>query len=65
MRWLVIALVVLGVLVTAPGCGGSSGCLSRVEVEEQVNELAMGFETSSEEVEAKQAEIQDVRGREC
>lgn len=65
MRWLVMALVALGVLVTAPGCGDSGGCLSRAEVEREVDELAMGFETSSEEVEAKQEEIQGIRGQQC
>jgi hypothetical protein len=65
MRWLVIALAALGVLVTAPGCGDSGDCLSRAEVEREVDELAMGFETSSEKLEANQEEIQGIRGQQC
>jgi len=56
---------VLGVLFLAPGCGGSEGCLTRSQVEQEVNEIANGFENSTEEVEAKQEEIREVRAREC
>jgi hypothetical protein len=65
MKTVLAAIVAIAVLALAPGCGDSGGCLSRAEVEQQVNDLAMGFETSSEEVEAKQEEIQDIRERQC
>lgn len=64
-RSLFAGLAVLVVLPLAPGCGQSGGCLSRAEVQREVNELAMGFEMSPDEVEAKQGEIQVIREREC
>jgi hypothetical protein len=48
------------------GAGGSSsGCLSPAQVSEEVNQIAEGFETSHEEVEAKQQEIAAVRAEAC
>jgi len=45
--------------------GGEGGCLSASEVNQQVNEVASGFETSADEVQAKQDEIQGIRERAC
>jgi hypothetical protein len=44
------------------GAAIAAGALTRAEVEQEVNELAMGFETSSKEVEAKQEVIQGRSG---
>lgn len=43
----------------------SAGCLTPEEVERQVSEVAAGIETTQEEVDAKQAEIQEIRDQEC
>lgn len=45
--------------------GGDGGCLSAAEVERQVNKIAAGIEGSSAEVEAKQAEIREIRAQQC
>lgn len=60
----VIILVVLGGLVLPTGCG-DSGCLTQAEIEQQVNEIAGGLETSPTEVEAKQEEIREIREQAC
>lgn len=53
--------------VAAPGVGGcgEGDCLTAEEVQEQVDEIASGFETSEEDVAAKQEEIAEIRAREC
>ncbi|HSC21427.1 MAG TPA: hypothetical protein VLC07_06840 [Solirubrobacterales bacterium] len=69
----------LAVLVLAAGCGAneegagpaagsngdSAGCLSPAQVSEEVNRIAEGAETSSEEVEAKRDEIAAVEAEAC
>jgi hypothetical protein len=77
MRRILNFLSVLGsalVLAVASGCGDSGtgsngseagGCLSALEVEEQVNGIAEGVEGSEAEVEEKQDQIQEIRSREC
>jgi hypothetical protein len=64
-----LLIPVLALLITISsaggGCGAVSGCLSASEVREKVNQTAAGFESSQEEVEAKQNEIAEIREREC
>jgi hypothetical protein len=43
----------------------SGGCLSPAEVREEVDRIASGFESSDEEAEAKQQEIQAVEAEAC
>jgi hypothetical protein len=47
------------------GSGVVAGCLDPDEVREEVNRIAEGFETSSEEVEAKQQEIRAIEAEAC
>lgn len=60
----VAVLAVVGGLVLPAGCGDSD-CLTQAEVDQKVNEIALGFEASSSEVEAKQEEIREIRERAC
>lgn len=57
-------LAVAGALVLPAGCG-DSGCLTQAEINQKVNEIALGFEASSSEAEAKQEEIREIRERAC
>ncbi len=63
-------LAALTTTVLLVGCGGSDGggsadCLTPQQVQQRVNEIASGFETSDADVAAKQDEIEAVRAREC
>lgn len=49
----------------ADSSGGSGDCLTAQEVQEEIDKIAGGFESSDEEVEAKQQDIRDIRAREC
>lgn len=75
-RGLLALLVVTLALVAGCGNGASSsdghggggavaGCLNPGEVREEVDRIAEGFETSSEEVEAKQEAIQSIEAEAC
>lgn len=58
-------LTVLGLIALPTGCGEDGGCLTPGEVEREVNKIALGIESSSGDVEVKQQEIREVRGRAC
>jgi hypothetical protein len=65
-----IAVMALALLTS--GCGNGSdggasvnGCLGPGQVSAEVNRIAEGAEGSTAEVEAKQAEIQDVEAEAC
>lgn len=70
---LLALMFALGII--SVGCGSSAndgeaggavaGCLSPGEVQEEVNRIAEGAESSSEEVEAKQEEIQAIEAEGC
>jgi hypothetical protein len=45
--------------------GADQGCLTADQVQKRIDKIAGGFETSDEEVEAKQRAIRAVRNREC
>jgi hypothetical protein len=49
----------------SPGAEQQSGCLSPGQVREEVDRIAGGFESSTEEAEAKQQEIQAVEAEAC
>lgn len=76
MRRLLATLTILMVLAAvAIGCGsdesggssgsGVAGCLSSEEVRKEVDRIAEGIESSSEDVEAKQQAIQAVESEAC
>ncbi len=76
MPKLLATLTILMVLASAAiGCGsdesggnggsGVAGCLSSEEVQEEVDRIAEGIESSSEDVEAKQQAIQAVESEAC
>lgn len=58
------AVIAVAACIALASCG-EKGCLTPAEVEQKVNEIASGVEISQADVEAKQAEIQDVRERAC
>lgn len=70
-----IALVLLILAVSFGACGdqegasggaiGSDGCLTADQVRDEVDRLATGIETSSEEVEEKQRQIREVHAQAC
>ena len=60
----ILGIFAVAAALTLTGCG-EGGCLTPAEVEREVNEIALGFETSQAEVEAKQEEIREVRERAC
>lgn len=75
---LALLVVTLALAPVATGCGGGesssggsggggevAGCLSPDEVREEVNRIAEGFETSSEEAEAKQDAIRAIEAEAC
>lgn len=45
--------------------GGSDDCLTAQEVQKQINQIANGFETSDDEVAAKQEQIKQIRAQQC
>jgi hypothetical protein len=49
----------------SPAAAQQSGCLAPAEVREEVDRIAGGVETSTEEAEAKQQEIQAVEAEAC
>jgi hypothetical protein len=66
------AFVVLAVAVAVAGCGGSStakpstaACLTQAQIDQRVQKIANGVETSDSEVAEKQAQIREVRTRAC
>ncbi|HEX6752031.1 MAG TPA: hypothetical protein VF093_00395 [Solirubrobacterales bacterium] len=73
----VLALLAVTLALVTAGCGQGSGgesgrqgaaiagCLEPEEVREEINRIAEGFESSSEEVEAKQEAIQAIEAEAC
>lgn len=57
-------LALVAVLILMPGCG-EGGCLTQAEINQKVDEIALGGEFSQAEVEVKQNEIREVRERAC
>ncbi len=72
-RLLIVCFVLVAVLAVS-GCGSTTNsdgvgtatdCLTPEQVDDQVNQIAAGIETSQAEVEKKQEAIRQVRARAC
>jgi hypothetical protein len=54
-----------GSTTTDPSDDNPRDCLTADEVQAEIDKIAGGFESSQEEVEAKQRKIREIRAREC
>lgn len=61
----VLAVSGCGGATSSDGAGAASDCLTPEQVDDQVNQIAAGIETSQAEVEQKQEAIRQVRARAC
>lgn len=62
---LVAALATFGLSGCGDAANTTSACLTPEQVEQEVDKIAQGIESSQEEVEQKQEAIREVRDREC